>query len=38
MNDSTDAELGTNKLRKGEDYYFVVSVRNLTGLAKFKVE
>ena len=36
VTDATDAELVTAKLEKGEQYYFVVSVRNLTGLAKFE--
>lgn len=37
VTDSTDATIRVDKLTKGEEYYFVLSVRNLTGLAKFKV-
>jgi hypothetical protein len=36
VTDATDASIVADKLKPGEDYYFVVSVRNLTGLAKFK--
>jgi hypothetical protein len=36
VTDATDANFVTEKLKSGEEYYFVVSVRNLTGLAKFK--
>jgi hypothetical protein len=34
--DGTDAIIVADQLKSGADYYFVVSVRNLTGLAKFK--
>jgi hypothetical protein len=34
--DDTDAVAQPEKLKSGEDYYFVVSVRNRIGLAKFK--
>jgi hypothetical protein len=36
VTDATDATLVKDKLTSGEEYYFVVSVRNLIGLAKFK--
>ena len=36
VTDATDATIVADKLKSGEEYYFVVSVRNLTGLAKFK--
>ena len=36
VTDSTDAIIVAGKLKSGEEYYFMVSVRNLTGLAKFK--
>src|SRR5207248_3817676 len=36
VTDATDASIVADKLKSGEEYYFVVSVRNLTGLAKFK--
>lgn len=36
VTDETDATIAADKLKSGEEYYFVVSVRNLTGLAKFK--
>ena len=36
VSDTTDAKFVKAKLEKGEQYYFVVSARNLTGLAKFK--
>lgn len=29
-------EFDPSKLKSGEEYYLVVAVRNLTGLAKFK--
>lgn len=35
--DATDAAIVKDKLMAGEQYYLVVSVRNLTGMAKFKV-
>jgi len=35
VTDLTEAEFVNKKLKSGEEYYFVVSVRNLTGLAKF---
>ncbi|HHM11985.1 MAG TPA: hypothetical protein ENJ16_00410 [Planctomycetaceae bacterium] len=34
--DGTDASIVASKLKSGEEYYFVVSVRNLTALAKFR--
>jgi hypothetical protein len=34
--DTTDAVIERKQLKFGEDYYLVVSIRNLTGLAKFK--
>lgn len=36
VTDATDVVFQPDKLTSGEEYYFVVSVRNLTGLAKFK--
>lgn len=36
VTDATDAQLDPTKLKPGEEYYLVISVRNLTGLAKFK--
>ncbi len=36
VTDATDAVFVKEKLKSGEEYYLVVSVRNLTGLAKFK--
>lgn len=38
VTDRTDAVIVTEKLRRGEEYFFVVNVRNLTGLARFKTE
>ena len=36
VTDKTDAKIVKDKLTSGEQYFFVVSARNLTGLAKFK--
>jgi hypothetical protein len=35
--DESQLEFDVRQLKTGEEYYLVVSVRNLTGLAKFKV-
>ena len=35
IDDATDATIDASKLKSGEKYYFLVSVRNLTGLATF---
>jgi hypothetical protein len=36
ITDATDARIIKEKLKSGEEYFLVVSVRNLTGLARFK--
>jgi hypothetical protein len=37
VNDATDAQIQKSKFKPGEEYFFVVSVRNLTALARFTV-
>ena len=36
VTDESEFEFDMRQLKSGEEYYLVVSVRNLTGLAKFK--